>query len=80
MFFAVIGNKVEVCFFLKAFHVPIDFHKVHYTRGKGAGFTGWEGCSGTHLHVIVYTENIYVSSDLVLSQLQRKASQSSSVN
>lgn len=47
-FFAEIGelwDKVEVCSLLKAFHVPIAFHKVHYTgmveeEGVGGGVRG----------------------------------------
>lgn len=51
-FFAEIGelrDKVEVCSLLKAFHVPIAFHKVHYIgrEGRGGG-AGSAGRSGTH--------------------------------
>lgn len=31
---------VEVCSLLKAFHVPIAFHKVHYVGKKGGGDEG----------------------------------------
>ena len=30
-------DKVEVCSLLKAFHVPIASHKVHYTGMEGGG-------------------------------------------
>lgn len=39
-FFAEIGDKVEVCSLLKAFHVPIAFHKVHYIGMVGGGGGG----------------------------------------
>lgn len=38
---------MEVCSLLKAFHVPIASHKVHY-KGKEGGERGSAGHSGTH--------------------------------
>lgn len=38
-----------MCSLLKAFHVPIAFHKVHYIGMEdGEGLAGSAGRSGTH--------------------------------
>lgn len=53
LFFAEIGelwDKVEVCSLLKALHVPIASHKVHYI--------GMEGGSGAHRDAQEHTQGV----------------------